>query len=809
MADITPITEEEFMKLASEEGVPLSLAATLYGIESSAGTAKSAYVDPRAKAGKGAYADTPADKIGYGSLQMTAQNAEKYMPGIDFYSATDEQLTRGALKLIKANMNADGTYDKQRIKRAFFGAGVDKSMAAARNQPGYSPATDPSIAEKFDRGLWNMDNQWIEGQSIRDTLGLTIPDGVDVAAYKGANVNTQVAQLNSDAEKTFKYDPAAAEAKYNAAKDLQTAALRSILDKSIERNNIALEAAGMNPYGTYTEALATMDALKAANARLRQTVSDINFQTKPVHDGLAGVLETFIRKVGGDANYASQVKEVNDLQKAASDFQTVLQGMQINAARGQESLTDAINIATAGRAAGEEAIKFDAEALKVDRYNEGVRLRNAQQASLDQNRAAQQENARLRTELTQARDEANTRIKEARFEESIRQYDQNYELNVQKFMTSEKTAQARAEFMTQQIEISRRRVAAKEQLVAIAQKRYDDTKSPDSYEALRRANLALKNAKLGAELIGATGTDDVDVISAAANTIMNTPGKVWDRKELNDRIKSDPEIGKKINQVIMAGGDATKMRDPDVLANLNKLVATGSPYEREASAKLIAEITSAANVAFSSMAGKNAAMLTDKQRAAFQAAAAAQAKNVVAGAPTNEINFSANPVNVMPMGDYIKIAGAKGGLLKTMESAGIDPANIKGDAQLVSELLYAQRRGKITESPAALRDQLLSYYQELAVARSGKGDSTSVIYKANIPVPSDQYIIKTTANKQYDLSKSSGLLTYMQDVLRKSRSPGFTTEEVTGRDIWNLFTQSRADNYLAGVQANMFQELQK
>ena len=64
MADITPITEEEFIKLASEEGVPLSLAATLYGIESSAGAAKSAYIDPRLKAGKGNYANTPAEKIG-------------------------------------------------------------------------------------------------------------------------------------------------------------------------------------------------------------------------------------------------------------------------------------------------------------------------------------------------------------------------------------------------------------------------------------------------------------------------------------------------------------------------------------------------------------------------------------------------------------------------------------------------------------------------------------------------------------------------------------------------------------------------
>lgn len=808
MANIVPLTEEEFMKIASDEGVPLSLASSLYGIESAAGRDPSAFVDPRLKEGKGNFAGVPANKIGWGSLQMTGQNAAEFMPGIDFYSATDEQLTRGAMKLIKKNMNADGSYDINKIARAFFGAGVDKAMAAARNEPGYSPSNNPGIMDKLRRGIWNMDNQWIDGQSIADTLKLNLPNDVDLSKV-GANVNTQANQLAVNAEKTLSYDPVAAQAKFEEAKNLKAAALQAVLDKQIERNNIALDAAKMNPYGAYSEALKTLDALQGANERLRQTVADRNFETPSANDGLLGVLEYFGRKMAADADIDSRIKEVNSLQTAANNYQIILNNLQKNAATGGQTLNDAISIDTAARAAGAEVDKFSQQATKVDQYNTNVALRNAAQVSTDQNRAHQQQMSELRAQMRQDANAAADERARMKFDESVRQFDSTYDLNVQKFMLSDRSEKTRAEYMTQQNELSRRRVATLEQRVTLAQRRYDDSKDPGSKEELDKANVALRNAKLRAELTGLTGSDDLDVVSKAANQVMNTPGVVWDRKALNDRIKSDPELGKKINAVIMAGGDIAAARSTDTLSNLLQIRTTGSPSEQAAADNLSKSIVKTTQAEVSNIAGARAAALPEKQLAEVNKAAALRARSIIASAPTPDINFSDNPINVKPLGDYVQIAGMKGGLAKTVTDAGIDLGKIAGDAQLLTTLLYKQRTGAISVTPTELKNQLLSYYQELALLRSGKGDKSSIVYRANLPVPEDHYVINTSSDAKYDLATSSGLLAYIQQIIRKSRLPDFTSEQVTPRDLLTSLFTTDTEQARAAAQRAAFQGLQK
>lgn len=122
MANVTPVSPDQIAQMAREENVPLPLAMAIYAVESSMGNDPTAYLDPRARAGKNGMSSKP-DKIGWGSMQVTRKTFQEMMPDVDYYSANDEQLARAGMKYLAKAVKPDGSYDLDNVKRWYFGGG--------------------------------------------------------------------------------------------------------------------------------------------------------------------------------------------------------------------------------------------------------------------------------------------------------------------------------------------------------------------------------------------------------------------------------------------------------------------------------------------------------------------------------------------------------------------------------------------------------------------------------------------------------------------------------------------------------------
>lgn len=787
---LTPVTEEEFIQIAREEGIPLSGAVSMWESESSLGMNRDAFVHPSLKAGKQngknskgepTYWNAKADKIGWGSMQMTRPTYDGLVPGGDYDNATDADLVRAGMKLLKPAVKSDGTMDMQKAIRLYKGGGKDASF------DGYSPSTDPVLLRRMNMVSDAINNAAQNPEaSVREIASAAAAKARGMPAPKlnlpdeTPLMEAQVQQKKSEAESLIEFDPVAAQAKFDEAKEMKAAQLTAILNNQLAGQTRALNLAEMNPYGAYGEAEATFEALKTANGRMRQTVSDAHFQTKPANEGVLGILETFARKIAADENLPQITKETNDLQTAANNYQVVLSNLMKNGAQGSIDFKDQIAIDTASRTAGNDALNIDLKAIGVDQRNAGISARNQAEANR-QERAA---NTLLRQRDQDAyradKDELTRTARSYEFAAKMAQNDRDFALKEAKYLSGEKTAESRRAFTHEKTKQVSTQIEYLEQKIANDDKRAN---SQAQLDALNADRITLDNLKKSKEMLGNFGTDNIDEISAAANTVLNnnTPNKKWTMREINGIFKSK-EQKQQLFDVLGAGGDKAVLRNPNVGANILEMAATGSPAEKEAASKLAKDYKTEVDRLARAMPDNP--MASDKAKEASAASRQQLATLYLAGKPTSEINFNANAINVKPLAAWIEIAGMEGGLADTLKAAKIDTTRLAGDAELVTKLLLAQQGGKLPVSPEQLLDQLDSYYKILASTRA----KDEVIYKANIPVKDDAYVIETTNKKQFDLATRAGLLEYVDRVKASSKvaSPSHSdTMRAAGQNIGN------------------------
>lgn len=753
---LTPITEEEFIKIASEEGIPLSLASAMWANESSMGNNRAAFIDPRLKAGKknstGTFSPN-ADKIGYGSMQVIRPTFESVMPGVDYYSATDADLTRAGMRVLKPAVKADGSFDLQKAKNLYFGKGKDSSFG------GFSPSTDPKLDARMKSVIEAVDSYDLSaGKTLREAVAgasnQKAPPPVKSDGTLTPSLSTQEAEIKKNqAQELIQFDAGSAQAKFDEAREIKSAELTAILDKQVQAQQKNLDLAEMNPYGAYGQAQETFEALKTANSRLRGVVQDKHFETKPANDGVLGVLELFARKVASDKIYPGAVKEVNDLQKAASDYQQVLSQLMANTAKGAESVSDRIAIDAAASKAGAEALAIDYKAMGIEQKNAQTTVANVRAESAADNRDARTAIAAAQADQRKTRDEAE---QERRWYQTISQENINNEKlkqSADRFELTKKTAADKATYSAANLEYKNAQISNLERRMVLDERKAD---TAEGTARLNQTRLQLGNLKAERALLNDYGTDSLDEITRAANAVLGTTKAKWTKQELDLVVGKDKEMRQKLRDVLAAGGNPAAARDKDVAGNLQRLQTTGSPADKYAATKLWNSFANEFNVQ-KKVVGINK-FSSEKELREKEAVAKQYAANAIAGRETPETNFSANPINVRPLAYWLETAGMQGGLIDTLKEAKIEYGKISGDAELITTLTRYQKEGWLPVSNTQLLTQLRDYYQEFAKLRA----VDPVIYEANLPVNAEQYQISTTKGERINLASTAGLVKYVE-----------------------------------------------
>lgn len=770
-----PVTDEEFQRIAAEEGVPLSAAYGIWNNESRMGMDASALIDPRLRAGKNKM-NPDYKKIGYGSMQVIEDTYNSVMPkGSDYFSATDADLTRAGMRVLKKAINSDGSVDYQKMKNLYFGRGGDKSFG------GLKTATNSEIDTKLRRVIYAVENPSDPNMTPREAINAALKNPEAPLADPAQIRSKSVSQIKVDTAKAegdflANYDSAAAQAKYDEAAEAKRKQLEEI--QKAERLGQARvgDTFGVNPYGVFAEGERIAEELKAANARAERATKGYNFELTPSQGGIMGVLETFAARMDGRINGERYDKQAKAAADRAKDYAAIVNNFAVNAARmSPNSLSEQLQIDTAARAAGTDTTTFDKQAL--------LQEQRSRQLSNQEARTAQ---AQDRLEFSQRLAEANTRTKEAQAEAKRIESAARLEVAQRKIDTDADIA------LTKIAAASSSDPAAKQQARVILTRKFQ-SRIPILEQQLAEAKSAgntaqvlfyekqLGDARASLEGYSSYGTDDMDVLSAAASKLANTPDKkVWSLAEIKTFIGSDKTKQRQFQDLITSGGDTSVLRNPDVQSNLLTMRSQGTLEQRVAADKIDAFFAQKTDEALPGLIGITApgAIATPqnilaarnklegaspKQREQYIALAQARAKIELSSAVTPETSMEANPLNVNSLATWVQSSGIPGGLAKTIEDAKIDISQVQGDAELISKLLVRQKDGTLEITPTQLKNQLHSYYTQLARDRAGP---KSIPYELNIPVPADKYIISTQDNKLFDLTKSADLLRYIDRVQR-------------------------------------------
>lgn len=763
MADITPISEEEFIKIAREEGVPLSLASAFWAIESSAGT------DSRAMR------RTDSDRVGKGSMQLTGMTWKDFgEKGIAFKDATDAQLSRAALKKIARHVRPDGTYDFQAVKNSFFGAGNDAVLAKAKGQSNYYPARDPRN-DAIMRGVIAAIDQSYDGTTSLQKLTLVSKDAAAKAfdnsmAASGAPGTTASASpaAETPASTVDKTDWEALRQTQLDAMKAKSAELTTMRDAQLAAANKINDLAGMNPGGVFTEAQATFEALRAAQERVRRNVAAKNYALPTKNSGVAGVLETFVNKVVADQTYDRNVKEVTDLQKAASDYQIILSNMHTNAARGIPSVATQISIDEASRKAGEAATAMDLLQSKQD----------IQTARLELSAA--------RAQAVSATQQANTALKE--IDSERKEQARRETARIKREKADQDSMQASFKWLSQTnappevrraaaIELDR---ALNNRLGTLEEQLNDPNTNPIAKERLRRDIESTKeqiDIFRNFQYVGSTNdlVDAANEFLRARSPDGKAGAKLTSLKEVKDVILADKTTAGAFRRYVESN------RDPNAaIGNISARVAEmqvkGTPSEM-----LVAERVGAAmdkltmqNLNEQSRAkygtdwatarkGKlnEFAPNSDKIVAAMTDAAQLTASKQMQNIAVKEAAFESDPVNTLhTFPEWVTIISPEG-IGKSLAEAKINP---KGDAQFIGGLLFAQQVGRLSVDAPTLVDQLASFYQKKAALIAD--DPT--LSKLGIRREPSRYIVEEANGKKYNLANRAQLLQYIERQKRSS-----------------------------------------
>ena len=796
MPALTPVSEEEFIRIASEEGVPLPLAAAFYAIESGAGTDASAFIDPREKAGKpngpNSKWNSDAGKIGFGSMQLTKATFEDQMPGMDFYTATDSDLTRAGMRLLKKTVREDGTFDYGKAKVAYFGGGEDKSF-----RPGYIPSADTAVDDKLKRVLFAVgasgENQ--SPQSLRATILKAMGDtsapkwdgGVAVATQRAeaevkvANDRLQAARTNHQVDADF----AGMEATLRTAQENFSKAVQASADQKAQLSTDILNQAEINPYGAFNEMQKTLEALKSAQNRLRDTVDAKNFKGPTTGNPLVDIVSTFLRKVGADATYDSTVKQTQALQASAQNYQNIISKLQENASKSIVDPQTLIQASQESRAVGLDAIRFPMEKLALDKFN-------AQQAAMDDRAADRNEMSLLRLQNQQAvaaaneaRKQVDAQSRQKLREEQIARAQIETDLRIETLRATagkNKDPMAMAQVKALSVGIARQRINALEDNLT------DERAGANNPVKIARYERDLELAKGKLEIASQYGQDiPQDFMSDAANKFMaarSTNGQYvphdWTYKEIKDQILSNKELKPLFDKFIVEGFDPQAVVGTDIEANAQKLQTSSSATERAVGDlgstvvqnKIISILDREMGRRFPKKgdvpaatwqsAINNPMQMQGKEKLKDELYAIAQkrARDDLASLPVNELNAQSNPANVIhtPQ-EWMQIAGT-GGLADTVAAIKMDPKNLESDAKLISTLVNAGASGRLPITFPQLLEQLQSYYSAKADLRA----ADSAVKALKIPMDKNTYIVTTRDEKRYNLASAPELKAYLDRV---------------------------------------------
>lgn len=391
MANVTPVSPDQIAQMAREENVPLPLAMAIYAVESSMGNDPTAYLDPRARAGKNGMSSKP-DKIGWGSMQVTRKTFQEMMPDVDYYSANDEQLARAGMKYLAKAVKPDGSYDLDNVKRWYFGAGTDESF-------GTKPSTNSKIDTKMRQVLYNIQNNYKPGDDFRAVAQKELPAGVSPSASIAI---PQPNQLQYIPIEPVEFNAEEFRNKREAAK---TAAVESLTQTQQQQNAAmaqVLDAFGANPYGVFSETRAAIENVQEARRALRQNRSDFLFETPPQNDGLLGLLEIFGRRVAARETYAMRKDALTTAQQSMNDYQAVISAMMQNASAVVPTVQDQLAITNAGIKAADEAVLPELKQLEIAYKNSQIENRNLSNLRMYEAQNAKQEAKATQLALQQA-----------------------------------------------------------------------------------------------------------------------------------------------------------------------------------------------------------------------------------------------------------------------------------------------------------------------------------------------------------------------------------------------------------------------
>lgn len=762
---IEPISQDEFIRIMKEEGVPLPLAAAFYGKESSFGKNKRAFIHPSELAileGKG----RSADKFGYGSMQITRPTFESVMPEKNYADATDADLTRAAARYLKKAVNPDGSYDLQKAKNLYFGAGKDAAFGLddagnvllAGNpkitRP-YYPARDSKVAKEISRYEENVRKNFKEGS---DLASIAMADSGNTqkteAPSEGISRFDQLAsQIDALLGQIKGIDPEALQKKYDTTYQSNLQTLQAASNRELAGQQAILDAFKMNPYGAQAEIQKTADALLGAQNRLRQTVADINF-TSDYGPGIEGMFKSFVANLGGKLLYKQRVDEVNALSKASQDINQVVQGMQSNANKGVLGVKDIIQMQQESRLQATQAIASDVKAaqLELSGLRTGITAINTGR----QVEKAAQDVARDREKLEQGW-------------KRLAQGDEELDIKWEDMVSKMEAREAATE------------IAKRRQWLAEEKKKAQDIK--DEFErnaTLRRLEQTDKRIEITANRVGAKstfGTDDLQKINDALTQAVRL-----------ENPSADPVKFESIQAVNFAfkgklSPENQKLKDQAVKFLLTGEALNSAPLETAAEL----QVTRAPDMVTARAYGKIAQLAEQEKKNVLRLKARAMGKNTwedyaksaritnpkaveaaeeeankivrsrFALMPVQEGNFEGNPINIMPFSKYLE--AAEGGKLVTiLKSANIDPKKLNNDSELFGRLAYAIMDKTVAAPQEEIYTAIQEYYKGLANARA----TSSIVKSLGLGVNPSRYVVENAKKEKFDLTSLPGIQTYME-----------------------------------------------
>lgn len=717
---ITPITQERFIELAGEVGVPLPLAAAFYGVESNFGQNKDAFVSPIERANSGRMSRDP-NKIGYGSMQIIKPTFEGVMPGVNFYEADDETLVKASLMYLKKVVKPDGSYDIQRAKEHYFGSGIDPSFKVGDDGKTY-PANDPRGKYAYRPSQHSGRAKQISTYEANVRAGMNSPSAASLSGLArgdgsvGSNSNgggyapTQIAatSLAQQAEQEIKFDPEAAQIK----KDAAAAAMRDVLEsqrtKEMEAQRKVGDTFQVNPYGAFGQAQKMADALMASQNRLQQMIAFGSYQGTEA-TGIQGALEMFLKKTAADKLIPKYAKETEQLAKAAADYNAVVRGVQANAAVMGTDYKDTIAIENAAQKAGADALAIDLKAADIDIKNMGVQQRNAAALMRQEQFAANQ--ARLREN-----EESNRRFRE--------KDQQIAELNL-KVRQDAEARKAAEGFGSGDEEILNGAIAA----------------------INKSANPNYIHTNIPIKVINSTYLKDKGL-----------------REEIRRRIQANETgenpgaaTGNVSDNFVTAISSATDPAVRTALANLKSEFDKVRIANLDDVANRLAPSKGNKKTSWATLSDRRTGFLKESQIAEAETKASNNAAISVGALPTPDSNFNRNPVNVRPFSDYVQTIGATD-LAVTLKNSNINPAALNSDAELITKLAVQTRSGGLAVGQDVLLAQLDNFYKGLARARADE----PVIKQTGIKVDKSKYVVMSHNGKPFNLANRAELINYFE-----------------------------------------------